>query len=236
MILRACDASARSLRIGRVELQELQNKHTQLQNEYTQSQDKQTELQDMYTQIQIKHAEGQQEYTQLRLAHTNTSSQLEAETSRSTGLEEKVEQLQREVDDLIEVMRRDMSERINSKNSAEDLMRTMTLSSQLTYNDQGNPRSPATTKSRAREAALREHDWKALMSHIHEGMSDIDVSEIKATLMHFKKSFDALSSRFDAECRSRSSAEAKLNETREDLNLVKRGVQEEMRRRDEVCD
>ncbi|CAE7512556.1 unnamed protein product, partial [Symbiodinium microadriaticum] len=181
--------------------------------------------------------------TKVTSAYENASSQLSLEAARAESAEKQAVKLQNEVDHLIEVIRRDMAERITRKSANDELAALSSLlvargekvnSGRTGNRVAGDTVAPAAANDEDKEVYHHAHDWNLLLSRVRSNMSDIDVAETKLALIHIKKSFDIMSSRLYLEIRARSSAEMKLDETRDDLSAIKKEVQGEIKKRDQL--
>jgi hypothetical protein len=132
--------------------------------------------------------------------HTQTKHSLEQEKVVTLECKKEIIDLRSELDHLIEVVRRDMSNRITSKNVNEELY---SLSSKMVKTDMqtADPTSLNmsvtynTNITEQNDIFLQQHDWKHYFSLIKENMTTQEVAEALATLHNLNKSFEILSSR-----------------------------------------
>ena len=158
--------------------------------------------------------------------YQKTQHLLEKEKEVTLDCKKEIIELRSELDHLVEVVRRDMSNRITSKNVNEELY---SLSSNLVKKDiQSGAPSPSPMSGSHNISAtdhddifMQQHDWKLYMSLIKENMSPREVSEAHATLHNLQRSFEILSSRLLLECRHRSECEFKLSGAKEDLRDIR---------------
>mmetsp|Transcript_16298 Transcript_16298/g.24561 ORF Transcript_16298/g.24561 Transcript_16298/m.24561 type:complete len:607 (-) Transcript_16298:218-2038(-) len=147
--------------------------------------------------------------------------QLGREAQSAAFANAKVERLQGELDCIVEIVRKDMVDRIISKNSTEDLV---TVSSQLVSQGGG-----VTAWERNENMdVFMEYDWAQLINAVGPHMTDKAVMETKATIKSIKHSFDILSSRLFLECRARSEADKRLRGSKDDLQSIKEQVLQEV--------
>ena len=158
--------------------------------------------------------------------HKQTKSLLDKEKTITLDLKKQIIELRSELDHLVEVVRRDMSNRITSKNVSEELY---SLSSNLVKSDVDGT-GAATPSHDVKHSVdpdhhddifLQQHDWKKYISQIKVNMTQQEVNEAHATLHNLNKSFEILSSRLVLECRHRAECEFKLTGAKENLREIK---------------
>lgn len=160
--------------------------------------------------------------------HTHTKHALEQEQQVTVDCKKEIIDLRSELDHLIEVVRRDMSNRITNKNVNEELY---SLSSKLVKTDlepsSASPNPPPMPVTHSTSATdhddifMQQHDWKLFLSLIKTDMTSQEVGEAHATLHNLNKSFEILSSRLLLECRHRADCEFKLLGAKENLRDIK---------------
>mmetsp|Transcript_29938 Transcript_29938/g.55531 ORF Transcript_29938/g.55531 Transcript_29938/m.55531 type:complete len:1059 (+) Transcript_29938:149-3325(+) len=160
--------------------------------------------------------------------HHKTQHLLEQEKEVTLSCKKEIIELRTELDHLVEVVRRDMSNRITNKNVNEELysLSSNLVKKEATPNGAPSP-SPFTSASHNVSANdhddifMQQHDWKLYMSLIKMNMTSREVSEAHATLHNLQRSFEILSSRLLLECRHRSECEFKLSGAKEDLRDIR---------------
>jgi hypothetical protein len=129
----------------------------------------------------------------------------------------KIASLETELEELIEIVRKDMAHRCISKNAAEDLL---TLSSQMIARD---PNS-----STSIDIFLHQFDWQSIHLQLSMDMTESQVIDLKNTIVTIKSSYDILCSRLFLECQARVELEKILDGTKEDLESIKAQINSEV--------
>jgi hypothetical protein len=158
--------------------------------------------------------------------HTKTKHLLEQEKEVTLNCKKEIFDLRTELDRIIEVVRRDMSNRITNKNVNEELY---SLSSNMVKTDlptSGPSPSPMSASHNTGAGShddifMQQHDWKLYLSLIKVDMSPQEVEEACATLHNLNRSFEILSSRLLLECKHRAECEIKLTGAKEALRDLK---------------
>lgn len=139
------------------------------------------------------------------------------------GAKAKITSLESELEEIIEIVRKDMAHRCISKNAAEDLL---TLSSQMISKESNSHTSV--------DIFLHQFDWQSIHSQLSVNMSEQQVIELKNTLATIKSSYDILCSRLFLECQARVELEKVLEGTKDDLESIKLQVLSEVKIRQQV--
>jgi hypothetical protein len=173
-------------------------------------------------------------YEKLKLKYEEVCQRLETEIASLAEAKTKISSLETELEELIEIVRKDMAHRCISKNAAEDLL---TLSSQMISRERDQPQSShsaASAHGTGSDIFLHQFDWQALHLQLSVDMTEAQVIELKQSLSAVKSSYDILCSRLFLECQARVELEKILTGTKEDLESIKTQVLSEVKIRKQV--
>ena len=162
-------------------------------------------------------------YEKLKLNYEEVCRKLEMEIQELASAKSKISSLETELEEIIEIVRKDMAQRCISKNAAEDLL---TLSSQMISKDP-NPNASL-------DIFLHQFDWQSIHLQLSMNMTESQVTELKHTLSSIRSSYDILCSRLFLECQARVELEKILAGTKEDLENIKAQVFSEVKIRKQV--
>ena len=167
-------------------------------------------------------AESFSRYEKLKIKYEYVCHRLDAEIQALAATKLKLKEVENELEETIEIVRKDMAQRCISKNAAEDLL---TLSSQLISKDH-NPNNSIDI--------LHQFDWNSLFITLNVNMTVDEINQLRTTLIQIKNSYDILCSRLFLECRARVEIEKILNNTKDDLESIKNQIISEVKIRNQV--
>mmetsp|Transcript_15455 Transcript_15455/g.23334 ORF Transcript_15455/g.23334 Transcript_15455/m.23334 type:complete len:882 (-) Transcript_15455:253-2898(-) len=194
---------------------EIREKYTALSTDFNKTRNEANKLRENLADYLLRHE-------QLSRQYAEALALLDREKQSAAIANSKVDRLQTELDRIIEIVRKDMSDRIICRNATEELV---TLSSQLMSRGEGSSvLEPSNQKDIKQE-------WAQVMNVLGPHMSEQSVAEAKAALLNIRNSFDILSSRLFLECRARAEVEKRLNNTKDDLSKLKEEVLQEVNNR-----
>lgn len=157
--------------------------------------------------------------------HAHTKHLVEQEKQVTLACKKEILELRSELDRLIEVVRRDMSNRITNQNVNEELYSLSSTMVKTSLDGSMPAPSPAVMHNSSAiehsDIFMQQHDWKLYLSLIKTDMTTQEVEEAHATLHNLNKSFEILSSRLVLECRHRAECDLKLLGAKEDLRAIK---------------
>jgi hypothetical protein len=174
--------------------------------------------------LQDQLSESFSRYEKLKLNYEEVCRRLEIEVQALATAMAKIASLEIELEELIEIVRKDMAHRCISKNAAEDLL---TLSSQMIAKD---PNSNGSI-----DIFLHQFDWQSIHHQLSTEMTESQVNDLKNTIITIKNSYDILCSRLFLECQARVELEKILDGTKEDLESIKDQINSEVHIRRQVC-